>query len=135
MAGNFPAIRFVSKGEKMDESQTSACYTLAKNIYPDLTQITSAANFIAELTEMNKGSARVYINNFFNMRNGEKLKRCMAKEDAIYYFKRLYEDFGLDGLKKGLDSFQKYLDDDKQNHPGLQAVIDEFKFLYGVFEE
>ncbi|MBD5404739.1 MAG: hypothetical protein HDR55_07115 [Treponema sp.] len=106
---------------------TEACYEAAKSIYPDRTKISEAIKNVCMSTDMNDRSARDYIKDFFSMREGVKLGRCMAEADARYYFEHIHDDYGEEGLATALDSLQAYLDHDHQNHPGLQELINQFR--------
>ena len=106
---------------------TKVCYETAKSIYPDTGKIACSAKSVHESTGMEEGSAKDYIRDFFLMRKGEKLGRCMAEMGARFYFENIYKDFGSDALSKALDSLDAYLTSDKQNHPGLENLIEEFR--------
>lgn len=114
----------------MTEEMRKACYAYAKEIYPNRKEISKKAKEISEKTQMNLGSAKDYINDFFYMRKGEPIHRCMAEDDARYYFENIYKDFGKEALKMATDSVNKYIENDKKNHkknhPGLEALIKEF---------
>lgn len=111
----------------MTEEMTSACYEKAKSIYPVKARITETARFIAEETGMNEGSAKYYVESFFCMRTGKRLKTAMAAEDVRYYFIHIYSDYGNEALANAVKSLQDYLAYDTQNHPGLQNIVNEFK--------
>lgn len=130
--GNSYIIHEMSIKMKMNEKRIFACYEIAKLIYPDKVKISVAAKIVSKLTEMKEGSAKSYIKNFFSMRKNEKLSWCMAEEYAKHYFEHIYADFGLDELKKALNSLQKYLDNDVQRHLGLQDIVDGFKQKHGL---
>lgn len=104
----------------------AACYSAAQSIYPDSSCIAKKAESIFVDTGMNKGSATDYIRNFFYMQQGKKLGRCMAEKDVRYYFEHIHSDYSSVTLKNALQSLQLYLDSDKQNHPGLKSLLDEF---------
>ena len=106
---------------------TQMCYEKAKAIYPHSEMINDVAKHISSEINMNVGSARDYITDFFLMRNGEPLKHAMSESAAKYYFECIYNDFGEDALTSALDSLQFYLNYDKQNHPGLQDLINRFR--------
>lgn len=107
-----------------------ACYKATNSIYPDKTKIPEAIKNVCMNTGMNEHSARDYIKDFFSMREGVKLGRCMAKADAQYYFEHIHDDYGEKGLTSALDSLQAYLDHDHQNHPGLQELINQFRQIF-----
>lgn len=108
-------------------NMTKACFNEAQSLYEQCREkISEKAKLIARETGMNEGSAKGYMRDFFLMLTGEKLGWAMAEEDARYFFMRMHTDYGENGLKNAISSLQKYLDYDKQNHPGLQKLIDEF---------
>ena len=112
---------------KITDDMTKLCYESAKAIYPDNCKITFMAKSVHESTGMAEGSAKDYIRDFFLMRDGKKLGRCMKESDAKFYFESIYADFGSDALSKALDSFDAYLESDGRNHPGLKNLIQDFK--------
>ncbi len=103
------------------------CYAIGQAIYPERTKIDECAEFVSKITGMSGGSASDYIKDFFFMREGKKISRCMKEDDAKYYFEKIFCDYGKDGLKNALSAFEKYLADTEQNHPGLEKLIEAFK--------
>lgn len=75
---------------------------------------------------MKKGSAIDYINCFFNMMVGTPLVHDMSERDIRCYFKNIENDYGDEILRKALKSLQLYLINEKQNHPGLQKLLNEY---------
>ena len=114
------------KEEKITQEMAELCYETAKSIFPDKDKISETAREINKETNMNLGSARIYIKNFFSMLDGEKLSQDMSERDCHYYFERIQKEFGNEILKKAILSLQLYLVDDKQSHPSLQKLINEF---------
>lgn len=110
----------------------SLCYKTAKVIFPNESKIKESASQISKDTTMNVGSAEDYLKVFFKMMNGEKLQHDISERDTCYYFEHIQQDFGSEKLKNALNSLQLYLLDEKQKHPGLQKIINEFVFKFGV---
>ncbi len=115
------------------ERMTEACYETAKSIFPIKDKITESAKTVEKETGMNLNSVKDYIRNFFSMINGEKVEFAMSKADAHYYFEHIYNDFGIEKLINAIFSFQRYLNCDNQNHPGLQELVNSFMNEY-VFQ-
>lgn len=111
---------------KITLEMAEACYKYAKDIYPHKEKIYELAKRISEETEMKKGSAIDYINCFFNMIVGTPLVHDMSERDIRCYFKNIENDYGDEILRKALKSLQLYLINEKQNHPGLQKLLNEY---------
>ena len=115
---------------KITEEMTRVCYETAKAIHDNKSGIKSNAKSISKFTGMNSVSARDYLQGFFCMMSGEKMKRAMAEKDIRYYFTRICSEYGREALQHAVNSLQGYLDNDNQKHPSLQKVIDEFTENY-----
>ena len=105
---------------------TELCYEAAKSIFPNKNKINEAVKKIGKDSSMNLGSAKDYIKSFFFMMSGERMEHAMSERDTRYYFERIQNDFGDETLKKAILALQLYLAYDKQNHPSLQKLINEF---------
>ena len=103
------------------------CYKTAKSIFPNENEIKEVAKDISNKTGMIFGSAKDYLKNFFLMIQGIKLSHDMSERDTRYYFDNINKDYGKDTLRKAITSLQLYLVADKQNHPGLQKIINEYE--------
>lgn len=112
--------------QPISQKMAAACYTIAKSIFPNEEEINEAANKVSNETGMNLGSAKDYIKNFFLMMKGEKLSHDMKESDSRFYFENIQKDYGDEALRKALNSLQLYLAFSKQNHPGLQRLLNEF---------
>lgn len=109
-------------------NMVKACFNEAQSLFNQCKEnINEVAKSITKDTGMNVGSAKDYLHDFFLMLTGERLKRAMAEDDARYYFMRMHTDYGENALRNALSSMQQYLDYDKQNHPELQNLVNEFK--------
>lgn len=104
-----------------------SCYKTAKSIFPDKEKIEKSAEKISKQTKMNKNSVKDYLKVFFNMMNAEKLQHDISERDTRYYLENIQKDFGNEKLQNALYSLQEYLNNENQNHPGLQKIHDEFK--------
>ena len=112
--------------QPISQKMAAACYTIAKSIFPNEEEINEAANKVSNETGMNLGSAKDYIKNFFLMMKGEKLSHDMKESDSRFYFENIQKDYGDEALRKALNSLQLYIAFSKQNHPGLQKLLNEF---------
>lgn len=112
--------------QPITQKMAAACYTIAKSIFPNTEKINEAANEVSNETGINLGSAKDYIKNFFLMMKGEKLSHDMKESDSRFYFENIQKDYGDEALRKALNSLQLYIAFSKQNHPGLQKLLNEF---------
>lgn len=104
-----------------------ACYNAAKEIYPDRTKISSTAEKIHNKTKMSKGSASDYLKDFFSMKDGKKISRCMSEKGARYYLEKIKSDFGNEAVKNAVQAVELYINNDSNEHSGLQKILDGFK--------
>lgn len=112
----------------MEDAMVKSCFNEASQLYQQCKEkINERAKLIAEETGMNENSARDYMQDFFLMLTGERLKRAMAENDVRYYFSQMHTVYGENGLQNAISSLEKYLSYDNQKHPSLQKLIDEFK--------
>lgn len=112
----------------MEEAMVKLCFNEASQIYQQCKEkINERASFIAKETGMNENSARDYMQDFFIMLTGGRLKRAMAENDARYYFDQMHAVYGENALHNAISSLEKYLNYDNQKHPSLQKLVDEFK--------
>ena len=116
----------IKQKQPISQKMATACYTVAKSIFPNEDKINEAANEVSNETGMNLGSAKDYIKNFFLMMKGEKLSHDMKESDSHFYFENIQKDYGDEALRKALNSLQLYIAFSKQNHPGLQKLLNEF---------
>lgn len=107
--------------------EIEACYEAAKSIYPNTARIAEEAEKVHASTGMNESSAKCYIENFFRMREGKNLGRCVSEKAARYYFEHIYDEVGAEALRSALDSLQGYLSTGNQNRPGLQKLVNQFR--------
>lgn len=117
---------FRRKTVAISTEMTELCYEAAKSIFPNKDKINEAVKKIGKGSSMNLGSAKDYIKSFFFMMSGERMEHAMSERDTRYYFERIQNDFGDETLKKAILALQLYLAYDKQNHPSLQKLINEF---------
>ena len=116
----------IKQKQPISQKMATACYTVAKSIFPNEDKINEAANEVSNETGMNLGSAKDYIKNFFLMMKGEKLSHDMKESDSHFYFENIQKDYGDEALRKALNSLQLYIAVSKQSHPGLQKLLNEF---------
>lgn len=77
---------------------------------------------------MNAKSARPYITCVEKMKNGEAYQSTVKMDAVTYFLTQIYEESGVDGLKKALNSLKGHLEyqEGKNSLPSLWKVYEDF---------
>lgn len=57
----------------------------------------------------------------------KKISRCMSEKGARYYLENIKSDFSNEAVKNAVQTVELYINDDSNEHPGLQKILNEFK--------
>ena len=94
---------------KMTDEMIEICYKCGKLVFQGENAQELADN-VAEETGMNRNSAFMYIYVVSSMLSGEIYKRAISKKALEIYFKKIFQDYGSDGLKKAIKATRLHID-------------------------
>ena len=106
-------------------------YGVAKMVYDGTITKVQGEQMAFDQSGMKQSSASYYIDGFVGMREGKKYMHTLNEEGTRYYFKRIYYDFGDEGLRRALEATRKHLEYYESRPtggslPGIQKIINEF---------
>ena len=94
---------------KMTDEMIEICYKCGKMVFQG-ENAQELADDVAEETGMNRNSAFMYIYVVSSMLSGEIYKRAISKKALEIYFKKIFNEYGSDGLKKAIKATRLHID-------------------------
>jgi len=94
---------------KMTDEMIEICYKCGKMVFQG-ENAQELADDVAEETGMNRNSAFMYIYVVSSLLSGEVFKRAISKKALEIYFKKIFQDYGSDGLKKAIKATRLHID-------------------------
>jgi len=89
----------------MNEAQRPIVYRIARAVQDEEISRKEALHQMQLQAGVPSGSAGILISVFDHMRRGVVYKRALSAPDTDYFFQRIQNDAGLEGLKSALDAF------------------------------
>lgn len=118
------------KRKKISNETIRAIYPILRSVaHRELTKA-EGINEIDRQFQMNRNSARDFIDNFIKMLRGEKFQRLNTIFQTELYLQKIGEDFGQAELRNAISSLRLHLDyalkslGDRQ--PGIRAVLAKY---------
>jgi len=93
--------------KKITPAMTKASYDIAKQVVDKKLRRLDAPRLIEKMSGMTSSSAGMYVNNFIEMRKGEKLPHGMNIYSYEFFLENIYQDYGDAGLCLALESIKK----------------------------
>ena len=94
---------------KMTDEMIEICYKCGQMVFKG-ENAQELADDVAEETGMNRNSAFMYIYVVSSLLSGEVFKRAISKKALEIYFKKIYQDYGSDGLKNAIKATRLHID-------------------------
>ena len=94
---------------KMTDEMIEICYKCGKMVFQG-ENAQELADDVAEETGMNRNSAFMYIYVVSSLLSGEIYKRAISKKALEIYFKKIFQDYGSDGLEKAIKATRLHID-------------------------
>ena len=94
---------------KMTDEMIEICYKCGKMVFQG-ENAQELADDVAEETGMNRNSAFMYIYVVSSLLSGEIYKRAISKKALEIYFKKIFQDYGSDGLRKAIKATRLHID-------------------------
>lgn len=94
---------------KMTDEMIEICYKCGKMVFQG-ENAQELADDVAEETGMNRNSAFMYIYVVSSLLSGEVFKRAISKKALEIYFKKIFQDYGSEGLKKAIKATRLHID-------------------------
>lgn len=94
---------------KMTDEMIEICYKCGKMAFQG-ENAQELADDVAEETGMNRNSAFMYIYVVSSLLSGEIYKRAISKKALEIYFKKIFQDYGSDGLRKAIKATRLHID-------------------------
>ena len=94
---------------KMTDEMIEICYKCGKMVFQG-ENAHELADDVAEETGMNRNSAFMYIYVVSSLLSGEVFKRAISKKALEIYFKKIFQDYGSEGLKKAIKATRLHID-------------------------
>ena len=94
---------------KMTDDMIESCYKCGKMVFKG-ENAQELAGEVAEETGMNRNSAFMYIYVVSSLLSGEVFKRAISKKALEIYFKKIFNDYGREGLKKAIKATRLHID-------------------------
>ena len=94
---------------KMTAEMIEICYKCGKMVFQG-ENAQELADDVAEETGMNRNSAFMYIYVVSSLLSGEVFKRAISKKALEIYFKKIFNDYGSEGLKKAIKATRLHID-------------------------
>jgi len=95
--------------DKMTDEMIEICYKCGKMVFQG-ENAQELADDVAEETGMNRNSAFMYIYVVSSLLSGEVFKRAISKKALEIYFKKIFQDYGSEGLKKAIKATRLHID-------------------------
>lgn len=103
-------------------------YAIAKEVFEQKKVDEEGLKFLVVGANFKKGTARILLNNFKHLMNGEKFTRTMSAYATEYFIKNIYFDFGEEKLEKALESLKLHIEYygpvGKTKSPSLKHIYD-----------
>jgi len=94
---------------KMTDEMIEICYKCGKMVFQG-ENAQELADDVAEETGMNRNSAFMYIYVVSSLLSGEVFKRAISKKALEIYFKKIFQEYGSEGLKKAIKATRLHID-------------------------
>jgi len=94
---------------KMTDEMIEICYKCGKMVFQG-ENAQELADDVADETGMNRNSAFMYIYVVSSLLSGEVFKRAISKKALEIYFKKIFQDYGSEGLKKAIKATRLHID-------------------------
>ncbi len=94
---------------KMTDEMIEICYKCGKMVFQG-ENAQELADDVAKETGMNRNSAFMYIYVVSSLLSGEVFKRAISKKALEIYFKKIFQDYGSEGLKKAIKATRLHID-------------------------
>lgn len=95
--------------KKMTDEMIEKCYRCGKMISSGASAPELADDIVAE-TGMNRNSALMYLYAVSGMLNGEIYKRAISAKALKYFFERIWDEYGSNGLRKAIYATKQNID-------------------------
>ena len=94
---------------KIDEELIPFAYKLSLEVFLGDKSLKDAVKELSFNEQMNKNSARDYINNFGHLIRGERFTRTLNKFSMNYFLNKIHEDFGRQGLHNSIIALKQHI--------------------------
>lgn len=95
--------------KKMTDEMIEKCYLCGKKVSMG-DNVSDLADDIVDATGMNRNSAIMYLYAVSGMLNGEIYKRAISSKALKYFFDRISNEYGSEGLKKAIQSTKLHIE-------------------------
>lgn len=119
---------------KMDVETMNAVYEMARDVYEGKADVKVCQSKALALYGVNAGSFTDYVRMFKYMVNGKTNQRDASLALKELYIERIYQEYGIVGLKNALESYKgtiQYYEQRGTNKPGDRELYEKyFRILY-----
>ncbi|WP_206617491.1 HNH endonuclease [Geovibrio thiophilus] len=116
------------------ETMIAAAYIQGKKFYSGEISRSEAIDYLIENYKMNPTSASHYIQVLDCMMKGTRYSRNINNYSAKYFLRKIFDDFGYEGLSKALNAVKAHIEYYAKlpkggNLVALQKILDDFSML------
>lgn len=120
----------------MDDVAMNAVYEMARDIYQGKADVNVCQSKALKLYGVNASSFKNWFVPMFGyMISGKTFKQSVPLALKELYMERIYQEYGMEGLKNALKSYEgtlQYYDQRGENKPGDRKIYEKyFRILHG----
>jgi 5-methylcytosine-specific restriction protein A len=119
----------MAKTPRIPFETVKQAYIMAKQVYNNEINKSHAIESLHKEYDLNKNSARIYIDNFRHLVEGEGYKRSMKIVDTQYFLEQILKNCGEDVFKKALYAIEQHIEylKSKNRSPNVEQLHNDFE--------